>query len=122
MPALPPYTPTKEANFNLWLLNFSSLILANPSAYGLTAAAASTIAGEVATWSAAYAPITSKATKTPTAVSAKNTVRVTVTAQIRTYAQAISKSGVRGQGSGVRGQRSEVRGQNSNLRPLTSDF
>ena len=66
MPALPPYTPAKEANYNLWLLNFSSLIAANPPAYGLTATDATTIAAEAA-WSAA-----------------KNTARVTTTALIRT--------------------------------------
>jgi hypothetical protein len=42
--------------------------------------------------SAAYAPITSKASKTAVAVSAKDAASVTVTAQIRTYAQAISNN------------------------------
>jgi hypothetical protein len=87
-----PYIFRKEADFNLLLLNFSSLITANPSAYGLTAADASTIAGEAATWSAAYAPTTSKATKTAAAVSVKNSVRVTVTAQIRTCGSYSSRS------------------------------
>ena len=63
------------------------MISANPPAYGLTPTDATAIAGEVAAWSTAYAPITSKATKTAEAVAAKNTARVTVTALIRVYAQ-----------------------------------
>jgi len=70
---------------------FVCLITANPSAYGLTAAYATTIAVEVAAWFAVYAP-PSKATKTAEAVAAKNTARVTTTAVIRTYAQAISNN------------------------------
>lgn len=44
MPALPPYMPTKEADFASWLANFSTLISANPSAYGLMTTDAATIA------------------------------------------------------------------------------
>ena len=85
MPALPPYLPTKEADFNNWLNNFSTLISANPPAYGLMTTDAATIAAQNAAWTAAYGPVTSPATKTAQAVQHKNTAKVSVSAQIRTY-------------------------------------
>ena len=92
MPALPPYIPPRDTNLNAWLTNFSALITAGPSAYGLVAADAVTIAADVAAWTAAYTPVTSASTKTATAVSAKNTAKVTVLAQIRVYAQTIANN------------------------------
>jgi hypothetical protein len=90
MPALPPYIPTKDALLNNWLLNFSSLITAAPATYGLVAGDATAIAGAVATWSAAYALVTSPTTKTASTVSAKNAAKVTTLATCRPYAQNIS--------------------------------
>lgn len=90
MPALPPYLPTRDSNFNDWLQNFSEHITADPFRYGLVAGDAVTIAGQVAAWSAAYTPVLSASTKTREAVVAKNNARVTVTAQIRSYAQRIA--------------------------------
>ncbi len=92
MPALPPYLPTKEADFNNWLNNFSTLISANPPAFGLMTTDAATIAAQTAAWTAAYGPVTSPATKTAQAVQHKNTAKVSVSAQIRTYAQAIANN------------------------------
>jgi hypothetical protein len=90
MPALAPYIPAREANFDTWLSNFSALITGDPAMYGLTAGDAANIASYVAAWSAAYAAVTSPSTKTAAAVAAKNSARVTVTAQVRVYAQQIS--------------------------------
>jgi len=84
MPALPPYLPTKEADFANWLDNFSTLISANPPAHRLMTLAAATIAAQNAAWAAADAPVTSPATEplrgcpTAQAVQNKNTARVTV--------------------------------------------
>jgi hypothetical protein len=50
------------------------------------------IAAQTAAWTAAYGLIASPATKTAQAVAAKNTARVTVTSQIRTFAQAIANN------------------------------
>jgi hypothetical protein len=90
MPALPPYIPTKDANLANWLTNFTTLITATPSAFGLTPTDAANIDASVALFSNAYAPITSPSTKTAQAVSNKNTAKVTTLAQIRPYAQNIS--------------------------------
>jgi hypothetical protein len=90
MPSLPSYIPAKEANLNSWLLNFSALLTAAPSTYGLSPTDASNVAADVATWTAAYSPILSPSTKTAAAVSAKNSAKVAILAQIRPYAQQIS--------------------------------
>jgi hypothetical protein len=92
MPALPPYMPAQQAAFTSWLNNFSTLISEGPSAYGLLPSDAATIAALNATWSAAIAPIDSPATKTAQAVAAKDTARVVVSAQARTYAQSIANN------------------------------
>ena len=48
MPALPPYIPAQEGQFNTWLNNFSTLISANPPAYGLMTSDAANIAAQTA--------------------------------------------------------------------------
>jgi hypothetical protein len=90
MPSLPSYIPAKEANLNTWLLNFSTLLSASPSTYGLGPTDAANVAADVAAWTAAYTPILSPSTKTAAAVSAKNSAKVSILAQIRPYAQNIS--------------------------------
>jgi len=92
MPALAPYIPTKESLMNNWLTNFSTLISANPSMYGLVAADATAIAAQVAVWTAAYTLCTSPTTKTAANVSAKNTAKVNTLAFIRPYAQQIANN------------------------------
>jgi hypothetical protein len=90
MPSLPSYIPAKEANLNSWLINFSALLSASPSTYGLGPTDATNVAADVAAWTAAYTPILSPSTKTAAAVSAKNSAKVSILAQIRPYAQQIS--------------------------------
>ena len=92
MPALPPYLPARDINFDAWLNNFASLTTATPAAYGLSVGDAATIAAQVAAWTAAYTPILSPATKTATAVAAKVTARVTVAGQVRTWAQGVANN------------------------------
>ena len=60
--------------------------------YGLLTSDAATIARQDAIWAAAYGPLTSNATKTPQAVQDQNIAKVGVTAQVRTYAQAIANN------------------------------
>jgi hypothetical protein len=92
MPSVAPYIPVRDVDLNNWLANFSTLISASPSTYGLLASDGVTIASEVAAWVLAYTPCTSPATKTATAVGIKNTAKVTVVSQIRVYAQVIAKN------------------------------
>lgn len=90
MPAIAPYIPPKDAQFNNWITNFSTLITASPATYGLMASDAVTIAGVTSTWAAAYALVTSHATKTAMTVSAKNTAKINALAVVRPYSQQIS--------------------------------
>ena len=92
MPGVANYLPARQAKFDQWLVNFSKQTSASPYAYGLTNTDAATIAQLAAQWSAAYQPVTSNATKTAQAVAAKDEARVIVTAQIRTFAQAIANN------------------------------
>ena len=86
MPAVAPYIPTKQSMFSAWLANFSSLISANPSSYGLMASDATTIAGYNTSWIAAYTPVTMASTKTPAAIAAKNTEYAMILPQRKTTA------------------------------------
>lgn len=90
MPAVAPYIPNSDASYNSWLINFATLIAANPLTYGLTAGDATTINTAEAAWVAAYALVTSPATKTATTVQAKNIERVSSLNVVRPYAQTIS--------------------------------
>ena len=90
MPAVAPYIPAKDAAYNSWLTNFSTLLTASPATYGQTAAAAAAVATATAAWSAAYALVTSPSTKTAATVSAKNTERVNSAAIVRPIAIQIS--------------------------------
>lgn len=92
MPAVPPYIPPKQAGFDSWFNNFSTLITAAPSTYGLTSADATTIAGYYSTWHAAYLLVVSPTTKTAATVAAKNTALATILPPVRAYAQQISNN------------------------------
>lgn len=90
MPALPPYVPVKDAGLDAWAANFSTLLTANPTLYGQSAGTAVTVAAAYASWHAAYLLVTSPLTKTAATVSAKNTQRVSLLANVRPVAQSIS--------------------------------
>lgn len=92
MPALAPYVPTKDAALDPWAANFSTLITAAPTTYGLLAADAVTIAAVVAAWHTAYLIVTSPTTKTASAVSVKNTDKINMLGIIRPYAQQIANN------------------------------
>ena len=61
MPALPPYIPTKEADFTNFLANFSDLISANTPSFGLLPSDAANIAALNSNWADNYTPVTSSA-------------------------------------------------------------
>lgn len=91
MPAA-PYIPAKDADFDAWLLNFTTLLTAAPITYGLTAPDAVTCAAQYTAWHPAYLAATDPGTRTPVTVAAKDAARVTAEQVIRPYAQEISKN------------------------------
>jgi hypothetical protein len=87
----PPYIPTQQAKLVTFAENFSSLILASPSTYGLLPADGATISSYVNAFTAAYAQSTkqSPATRTPAAVTATNNAQAAMLQIVRTYSQQI---------------------------------
>ena len=90
MPALPPYIPAKQADYEAWLSNFSALITANPSTYGLDATIAATIAAAYSAWNAAYLLVIYPSSKTAVTVADKDSERLLSLAVARPYAIQIS--------------------------------
>jgi len=84
------YLPTKDAQFDTWFLNWTTLLTANPSLYGVSAGDAAAQTALYNTWHTAYLVCTNPATKTKTAVAAKNAARASGAAGIRPIAQAIA--------------------------------
>ena len=89
------YIPSKDADFENWLNNFSTLLTASPVTYGLTAPDAVIVAGQYASWNAAYMLATNPATRTSVTIQAKTNARNTATATVRPYAvNIINNAGV----------------------------
>lgn len=87
-----PYIPTTLDAFQAWLLNFSTLLTAAPTTYGLVAGDAVIVAAQYTAWHAAYLAGTNPATRTSPTVAAMNGARVTATGVVRPYAQALSRN------------------------------
>ena len=83
MTAAAPYMPEGQAEFDVWLKNFSTLVQSEPNRYNLSQADAAIIRDVYAEWSAAYRPVTAPITKTKVAVAAKNAARKMAEATIR---------------------------------------
>lgn len=90
MPANPPYIPAKDVDFDAWLTNFSTLLTAAPTTYGLLAGDAVIVAGLQASWNAAYLLATTPSTRTPVTVADKDAEKVAALAGVRPYAQRIA--------------------------------
>lgn len=90
MPATPPYLPPRDADFDAWLDNFSDLITAAPTTYGLVSGDAVIIAAQNTAWHAAYVLAINPSTRTPVTVAAKDVARVNATVIVRPYAQRIA--------------------------------
>lgn len=88
MPA--SYIPTKDADAVTWSQNFSDLITANPTDFGLVAGNAVTIAAVVTPWVAAYATAINPSTRTPASVTAKDNARAAMEAVCRPFAVQVS--------------------------------
>lgn len=87
--AAAPYIPAKDAEFQAWLLNFSTLLTATPVVYGLLAGDAVIVAGLYTQWNAAYEVASSPGTRTAPTIAAKDAARAEATSKVRPYAQQI---------------------------------
>lgn len=93
--AQPSYIPNRDTDLATWSDNFSTLITANPSLYGLLAADALTISGVVAPWLTAYSAAVNPGTRTPVTVNAKNVARSSMLVVVRPYSrQIVNNAGV----------------------------
>lgn len=77
MPAI-NYIPAKDLDFKAWALNFSTLITATPTAFGLTAPQAVAYAALYSAFNLALTAATDPATRTSVTVAAKDTARVSL--------------------------------------------
>ena len=84
-----PYIPPKDADLAAWAQNFSDLITAAPTTYGLQPSDAVTIAASNSTWQAAYLVAVTPSTRTEVTVAAKNAAKVAFVALARTYSSQI---------------------------------
>lgn len=86
---VPSYIPAKDADFSNWLLNFATLIAANPTDYGLVAGDATAISAQNTAFQAAYTAAIDPSTRTPATVAAKDTARYNAENVVRPYAQNV---------------------------------
>lgn len=91
MPA-PSYIPPKDADFQNWIQNFSDLLTANPTDFGLTAPDATVVDNAYTAWNSAYLTATNPSTRTSASVAAKDAQRASAEATVRPYAQQIARS------------------------------
>lgn len=87
-----PYIPPSDAGFSGWLLNFSTLISATPTAYGLTVANATTIGAQNTAYQQAYLTAIDPSTRTPAAVANKDAIKALALATVRPFAMQINAS------------------------------
>lgn len=92
MASYPPYIPPADPDFDTWVVNFSTLLTADPTAYGLSAADAAAVAGPVTTWQAAWPLSQDPATRTPVTVADKDAARAAAEAVIRPFAVRVSRN------------------------------
>lgn len=90
MPALPGYIPSKDADLANWADNFSTLLTAAPTTYGLVTGDATAVATVVNAFLAAYSTAINPSTKTPVTVAAKDVAKIDMLTTVRPYAINIS--------------------------------
>lgn len=88
MPA--SYIPAPDADFDAWMANFSTLLTADPTAYGEDAASALVVQTAYDSWEAAYLLATNPATRTTPTIADKDAERVNLDAAARPVAQRIN--------------------------------
>ena len=85
----PAYIPAPDALFATWSTNFSTLLTANPTSYGLVAGDAVAVAAADALFQAAYALAIAPGTRTSGTIADKDTERVNTEAIVRPLAVRI---------------------------------
>lgn len=83
---------TTDALFSTWLLNFSTLITASPTTYGLVSGDAVLIDAQNTAYQAALALATDPSTRTPVTVSAKDAAKASALFVVRPYALSITNN------------------------------
>ena len=83
------YIPSTDADFQVWLDNFSELITADPTAYGLSSADATALATLTTTYDNALAAAMNGSTRGPSTVNAKDVARTNAQARARQLATII---------------------------------
>lgn len=86
---MPDFIPTADTDLLAWANPFSAKLTATPTAYGVTAGNASTLAGLLTTFSTALAAATNPQTRGGSTIAAKDTARVNLVANIRQLARQI---------------------------------
>jgi len=83
------YLPAGDEAFNSWSGNFSGLVSATPTAYGLVAADATSLAALHSSYATALEIALEPTTRTPVTVATKDTARAALVADIRSLARRI---------------------------------
>lgn len=83
------WIPAKDSDLEPFALNFSTLLTANPSGYGIAGTDASAVAAAYASWHSSYLLVSDPATKTKVTVAAKDIARGQMLVQIRVYGALI---------------------------------
>lgn len=87
-----PYIPAKDSEFDSWLVNFSTLLTASPTTYGLVAGDATTVDAVTDAWVAAYATAINPGTRTSVTIAIKDTARRNAEVTVRPFAVRISRN------------------------------
>lgn len=83
------YIPSREADMDTWVLNFKTLIAANPTSYGLSASDATAIGTAYTNWHAAYLAAIGPTTRNVSTIGTKNEQKAVVLGVVRGYAATI---------------------------------
>jgi len=89
MAQYPAYIPAPDSLFAAWSANFSTLLTASPTTYGLLAGDAVAVAAAQATWLAAYNTAVNPPTRTSGTIAAKDAARAALEAMVRPLAVRI---------------------------------
>lgn len=88
----PSYIPAPDSLFALWLDNFSTLLTASPTTYGLVAGDATAVAGVNTPFQAAYLLAINPATRTSGTIADKDAARAAAEALVRPLAVRIIRN------------------------------
>lgn len=83
------FIPSRDSQLDSWLLNFKTLIAANPASYGLVSGDATSITNSFNAWHAAYLAATNPTTRTHVTIAAKDAQKILTVDVVRTYATTI---------------------------------